>query len=65
MTKKLIINMVSIQIHILQFQTLNIIVKVVLFCKRTATRHKHVTVFDKLQDKATEWRSSCYPTGID
>jgi len=57
--------MVSFQIHILQFQTLNIIVNVVLFCKRTATNLKHVTVFDKLQERATERRSSGYPTGID
>ena len=57
--------MVSFQIHILQFQTLNIIVKVVLFCNRNATRFKHVIVFDKLQERATERRSFCYPTGIE
>ena len=57
--------MVYFQINIFQFQTLNFIVKVVLFCKRTATYFKHVIVCDKLQERATERRSFCYPTGIE
>jgi len=43
--------MASFQIHILKIQTLNIIGKVVLFCKITATHFKHVIVFDKLQER--------------
>jgi hypothetical protein len=63
--------MVYFQIHILQVQTLNITVKVVLSCKRTATHFMHVTVLEKMRERETETeteterRNFGYPPGIE
>jgi hypothetical protein len=46
--------MVYIQVNTLQVEILNITVKVVSSCKRTATRFMHAIVLEKMRERERE-----------